>query len=275
MVSFKLDQFTAGGALPDGPYRFTESQIVEWDYDGKLQGSTLAFRSDMIPLDGKGVEAGGAIVQHWSIGDPAKFGPSGDGMGIVARGASSSLGKGSNFFLFLQNLIGNAGFPEDKYNNDVSVFDGLEAQLVNIPQPKRAGLPKSNLVTREGQEERERTIPVVKEIIKLPWEKRGKAGYMRSAPTQGKKGEVSEDLFDIELTLSGAIGDILDNNKKGIDRTQARVQLFRALKADASLTPNDRDQVVAMFSDDDKLEETLEPLGFTLAGGGKKIQPSK
>lgn len=180
VATFGLNEFVAGGAVPDGKYKIKESRVVTWDYNKpEMNLQTCALRVMLTPLP-----SGEDIEQHYSIGDAAQFQPSPDGKQVLLVGTRSGLGKSSNFHFFLTELV-NGGFPEDKLKglSDVSIFEGLEGQVANKPQPKRAGLNQAAALDDQGRE-RERTIAVFTTVDKLPWESK--------KPTTGKPAPTSK-----------------------------------------------------------------------------------
>src|SRR6185312_14348566 len=160
-VSFKLGAFTGGAGLTERDYLLTDHTIAIWDYEGK-GAQTIALRIAAQPGKAQGknfVASGEPQVQYYSIGDPTSFSPDATGHRIVAVGTRSTLGKSSNFYIYLENLV-NAGFPEDRYDNDVSAFNNMVVHITPIPAPKREGLPSSNVMQTSAapKEQREKTI---------------------------------------------------------------------------------------------------------------------
>lgn len=268
-VSFGLGDFVAGGILPEGDYDFSNSRFENWDYDGKAAKPTLAFASTLTPAEG-----GDPIDQRWSVGNPEHFQPTEDGKGVVPVGTKTGLSKSSNFFLFMENLV-NAGFPEDKLGNDASVFDGLRAHVVQIPQPKR-NMPTSNLVQGEQHQERERTLPVVTAIIKLPWEKLPAAGAKTAAkPAAAPAGKgaaaakpaatpapAPEATVEISEAMLTAMSGVLDG-QQSIERTQFRIKTFQALTK--AVGAKQAQAEAKIFNNDEQLSAALAGVGYAIA----------
>lgn len=269
LVSFKLGAFTSGAGLNEGDYQLTDHSIVLWDYDGKMATNVLALRVTAQPgrVQGKNfTPEGEPIHQHYSIGDAGAFGPDDTGKKIVAIGTRASLGKGSNFYIYMENLI-NAGFPEDRFDNDVSVFDNMVVHITPIPAPKR-NLPQSNLVAgNPEQQQRDRTIPVVSLIHRMPWEAAGgapaKAAGKTPAKTPAKAAAPApaevESSGDLTEDLGVRIGGIL-NGAATMARTVLRVNLFKTLNAD-KVDQTTRDAMMKVFSNDDELGAVLAGVG--------------
>ena len=77
----------------------------------------------------------------------------------------------------------NAGFPEDKIGNDISVFDGLGAHVNQVAQPKRPGLKKPEtegktylLVDQDHTGSRGKRRPSPSPRVRLPPPRRPAAG---------------------------------------------------------------------------------------------------
>lgn len=273
-ISFKLGSFTGGAGLAEGDYQLVDHTITLWDYEGKMANQVLALRVTAQPgrVQGKNfTPEGDQSIQHYTIGDATAFGPDETGKGIVATGTRTSLGKGSNFFIFLENLI-NAGFPEDRFDNDVSAFDGMVVHITPIPAPKR-NLPQSNLVVGDpNQQQRDRTIPVVSLIHRYPWETgaaaptkappvKGKAAPTKAAaaPTPAAEAEASVETGDLAEDLAARLGTIL-NGKAAMQRTLLRVNLFKGLNTD-KVDAGMRDAMMKVFNSDDDLGAVLAGVG--------------
>lgn len=79
------------------------------------------------------------------------------------KGDKTGLSKSSNAYTFFVEMQA-AGFPENKFSDLCSVFDGTFAHWVQKAQKKREGLAQ--------QSEREKTVLVAQKILThgLPWE---------------------------------------------------------------------------------------------------------
>ena len=58
-----------------------------------------------------------------------------DGKRLVAKKGFAGFHKSTDFYHLLETAV-NAGFPEDGFRGDISVFDGLTFQLVSEPNPR-------------------------------------------------------------------------------------------------------------------------------------------
>lgn len=268
-VSFKLTNFSAGGILPDGIYLAKRHQFVLWDYDGKMQGNTLALEITFQTYDPKtNKESGEEQLQRYSVGNPEYFVPTPDGSGIARVGTRTQPANNSNFHVYVENLI-NAGYPEDKYDNDCTVFDGMVVQITHIPAPKRSNMPKSNLVARDPEQpERERTIPVVSSIVRYPWDaaKKGAAaakppaGKTSVAPKAAPKAEANGAGDDDDQALLVEHLSTVLENETSIPRTKARLAVFKSMQA-AKVEAAARDAAIKIFNDEAQLASVLEVIG--------------
>lgn len=297
-VSFKLNQFVQGGGVPDGLYLISDHDVVAWDYDHKIAKNVTAVRVQLQPvkIEGKQVVADGdMMIQHYSVGDIDKFVADETGKGFRPVGTGTQLSKSSNFYMYIENMV-NAGFPEDQFDNDLSVFNGTIAQLTNIPQPER-NLPQSNLVAGASQPNRgPRTIPVPKVILKLPWETavrnvaaaapaaRPAATVPAAAPAPRVNGPVTlptapapaaapaaESPSDEHMALlTDHLTPILAGAPK-TQRTAARVAVFKSLNA-AKVPVADRDAAIRIFNSDEALANVLAMIGGGYALNGLEIE---
>jgi hypothetical protein len=165
-LSLRPSDAQAGGFLDDADVRLQELRFVMWDYGGKAPMS-VALKVVMIDQSDDR-----AHEQYYSAGDPTKFAPSPDGKALTSlTGSATGLNASTNALAFLTSLV-NAGFPEDRISNDVSVFDGTVAHVNQVAQPKRTGLKDQ----KEGK-----TYLLATYIARLPWEE-------GAAPTKPAKG---------------------------------------------------------------------------------------
>ncbi len=176
-VSLRPSEAVEGGAVPvDRNLTWKEARFNLFDYtkkDGTVVATTTALRVTFVDDDGLEIE------QQYSAGDPERFQPSEDGLTLVPVGSAVALSKSSNLYQLLNALV-NAGFPENKITGDASVFEGLYAYHIGMPQPKRSGLTQAEPV--EGG--RAPIISVPSEIHTLPWDaKKGKKGTKTAAAT--------------------------------------------------------------------------------------------
>ena len=155
-ISLRPSDAQHGGFLDDVDVTFKECRFVEWDYRGKATRPSVALRVLMEDAEG------GQHEQYYSAGDPSKVKPSDDGTMVVSTtGAATRLNNNTNAMALITSLV-NAGYPEDRITNDASQFDGLEAHVNQVAQPKRSGL--------KDEKEGVRTYILVSKILKLPWE---------------------------------------------------------------------------------------------------------
>lgn len=243
-VSIKPSQFVEGGAVPvDRNLLWKECRFANFDYtkkDGTVVASTVSAK--IVYQDDEGTE----YTQHYSAGDPARFQPSKDGRTLEALTSSENLSKSSNYYILMNALI-NAGFPENKLGEDISVLDGLRTHNIGIPEPKRSGLVREAV---EGA--RERVISVPDSIIQLPWEGKGKV-----APAKGKAATApakEEDTSNAEADALAMVTEMLADADK-VTRQQVATKAIRS-----------KNQSVAKLVFSPKFAEVLTGAGFALDG---------
>jgi len=267
-ASLKPSEHVAGGLADDFIGIWTEVGFVQWDYNGKIAVPVPALK---VVVDS---EDEGVITQYWSVGSGKDWIPSTDGKRLVAVGTATGLRSSSNGAILLQSLV-NAGFPEDKIGDDISVFQGLVAHHIRVPAPKRAGLEKVARVDATGKAY-EDTILTVDEIVTLPWEKAKPAGAPQTkkaapkakgaAPAPATVGQVVAPVpppADIEDEATTFILSLLEE-KGSITKQQLPTEAFRALTSN----PN-RNAIIAVVYKDAFLgagpwsyaDGTITPLG--------------
>lgn len=250
-VSIRPSEMVEGGVVPvDRNLTWEECRFALFDYtkrDGTVVATTTAARIKYTDDDGQ------EYTQHYSVSDPERFVPSDDGKTLVPVGNAQSLNKSSNFFILMTNLV-NAGFPENRLEEDISTLDGLRTYNIGIPEPKRSGLART---AAEGEQARERIISVPSQILQLPGEK-AKAG----AKVTGKKPTAKAPSAD-EGNATGLalefVGKIVDE-VGGVSRQDIAVRVFSDLAKD----PNKDGIARTLFSP--AFSATLLANGFSVDG---------
>lgn len=199
-ASLRASDFVDALPMPiDGNFTWKECRFAFFDYvkkTGEKVATTTAARIAFLS------EGGEEQIQHYSVGDPSRVVPSGDGKTLVLQGGSAALNKSSNFFVLMKALE-DAGLPDDFLGDDISVLDGLVTHNIGVPEPKRAGLETT--VAREAAGRGPRILAVPDEIISMPG-KKGKAAA-KAAP--------AEDLVPEAMVL---VGELLEKTPDGVDR---------------------------------------------------------
>ena len=244
-VSIRPSEFVEGGAVPvDRNLVWKKCRFANFDYtkkDGTVVASTVS--AEIVYQDDDGTE----YTQHYSAGDPARFQPSKDGKTLEALTASENLSKSSNYYILMNALI-NAGFPENRLGEDISVLDGLYTHNIGIPEPKRTGLVREVV---EGA--RERVISVPDSIIKLPWENKGK-GVSAAPAKKVATAPAEEDAGDAEADALALVTEMLADADK-VTRQQVATKAIRS-----------KNQPVAKLVFSPKFAEVLTGAGFSLDG---------
>ncbi len=222
-----------GGLLDNVVVDWTEVRFEMFDYGGQSDsGPVPALRVTFTPEDGEPSD------QYFSAGKAEDWEPSKDGTTLVAVGNAKGINKSCNMAILIHSLI-EAGFPEDKIEDDCTVFEGMITHVVRVPAPKRPGLV---VRTRADGRTFEKTNLVVDKIIKLPWEKSGKRTGATGSTKQEEKPEAGETIEDkavaaVIAAVSGA-GGALDKKKLG-------TVVYGDLKGDP-----DRSKIVQLIYDD-------------------------
>lgn len=254
-LGLKPSEFVEGGIVPqDKNLTIKEARFNLFDYvnkAGEVVATTVALRVKTVDDDG------GEYEQQYSVGAPKDFSPSvdnenpaRDGKYIISITGKEGLGKSSNFYILMNNLV-NAGFPENKLGDDISVLDGLYAYWIAIPEPKRLGLNRPT--PAEGA--RERVLSVPSQIHRLPWEK--KTTGKGAAKGAGKA--ASDGLVEKAVELVAHLVDAADDNT--VNKTAVAQSIFKTHAKDAG-TRDGLMQLVytAVF------DKALVDAGFTVDG---------
>ena len=246
-VNLNPETFLEGGGLIDDVDVTVKEAIFEaFDYNGKAD-ATPALKMTIQAAD---IE----LVQYYSMGKMNDWIPSDDGKQLLSVGSATSIRLSSNGGIFLKSLV-DSGFPADKLGDDISILDGLQAHMIQVPEPSR-GMTKS-----KEQEEKEakfgpKTILVVSEVQVLPWEKKKPAGKPKAkakakpaAKAKAKpkaKAKVESDS-SVEDKATEAVMEILANEGSAIKKTLPQ-KIFKLRPDDP-----DRNAIVKIAFDDEFL----------------------
>ena len=142
--------------------------------------------------------------------------------------------------LFISSIV-DSGFPEERLENDVSIFKGMRAHVKREAQPKRGGLIR----TREGQESRVPTVLLVTEIHAMPGEGRKVSGKKKAGAKKPKAAKEAEEEgggegagLDEDLANEARliIMELLEDAKfeDGIPRAKLSTAVFQVLMGNKS-----------------------------------------
>lgn len=177
-ISLKPSEASQGGGamIDDVDVTIGKVRFRLWDYNGQIPNPILGL--EVTYVDDEGNEA----AQVYSAGETKHFVPSPDGSEAQKVGTIETLQETTNAMQWMVSVV-NAGFPEDKIADKVTVFEGTKVHVNAVPQPKRPGLKTAQ---KEGK-----TILLVSKILALPGEKAkaiapAKAKVAAKAPAQAE-----------------------------------------------------------------------------------------
>lgn len=242
-VSLRPGDAQQGGFLDDVDVTFREVSAEIFDFNGKSKPGTcikVAFET----------EDGQEKIEYYRVGSPEKLVPSGDRRRILAVGGATGIMSRSKGYHLITSII-NAGFPEDKVSDDVSVFSGLRAHvnLTTLPEKFKGD---------DGQDKENKAVLVTK-ILSLPWENQGpaKGGAKRasapraaatSAPAQQAAAAPAADGAIAEKAAA-TVSEIIAEAGGSIARVKLNQQVFRKLANDS-----DRNAVVQLVGNPEFLK---------------------
>ena len=151
------DAVVSGGFLDDEDVIIKSVRAEMFDYAGqRVNDPSPAIAVEYDRGDGE------VSKQFYTVGKSKDTAPSPDGkmFNNLRSDPRSGLPEKSNGMMWLQSII-NAGFPTDRIGDDLTVFDGTEVHVNQIPAPERKGLSRT-----EGK-----TILIVTKINSLPGDK--------------------------------------------------------------------------------------------------------
>jgi hypothetical protein len=238
-VSIKPSDFSKGGFLDDEDVIFQKLRFMRGE-DTDIENYPDLEEKLFVGLTVTD-ESGEEINQYYSAGVLEYFEPSEDGKRAVPVSTASTLRENCNFAIFAASIV-NAGYPEDKLSDDISIFEGLHCHMSRVPPPKRSGLGEGS------------PILVVEKIHEpYPWDGAGKKAKAKPEP-EAKSApkitavEASSDLA--EKTTEIIMGILIDNDGEPIKKTS----LFKVMLGKLAKNGKDRKNIIKLASDDDFLE---------------------
>ena len=209
-ASMKPSDAVEGGGLFQGIVTWRNPKFEMCDYvrkDGSVANSAIAFHPDLEDEDG--------IIHNqdfWTVGDG--WTPSKDGTKLISSKKGASLSKTCNFIILMNSLV-EAKFPEDKMEDDVSIYEGMKTDMVRQAPPERKGLVKK-------EKKYDDSVLVVDSIITFPWE--GGEGKGKGERKETKSDALTEKAAEVVM-------EILGDNPKGIQKMKLAGEVFKRLKA--------------------------------------------
>lgn len=236
------DSFVEGGGLIDDvDVTFKNCRFELFDYNGKAEPvPALKLVLDV---------AGEDMTQYYSMGSTKDWIPGEDGKQLLSVGSATSIRLSSNGGVLLVSLV-NAGFPADKLGDDISILEGLQCHMIQVPEPTR------NMKKTKDQEEKEKkfgpkTILIVSEVQVLPWEKKKPAGAgttkPKGAPAKPKAASkpAAEEGGDIEAKSTEFILEVLAEAGT-ITKKELPAKIFALRKDD----PDKNEMIKLVFKDE-------------------------
>jgi len=165
-VSLRPDDQIVVGLFSSGPATIKDALFATYDYGGKMKPVPVL----LVTYSRDGEED---YEQPYSVGSGG-WRPSDDGARLLPKAGQTGLPTTCNASLFF-NSLRDTGFPMDRLDDEVGVLAGLDLEVIRVPQPKREGLEDS----KGG---REKTILLVRKILRLPWEKSSRRGAKAEPP---------------------------------------------------------------------------------------------
>jgi len=221
MPSLKPSKAVAGGGLiGDVDVTLTNFHFGTFTYPGK---NVEAFALLATAIEEDETET----PVNWTMGQltPTKDGKFFEG---------GELRQSSNLYLFLNSLI-QAGFPEDKIEDDITVLDGIRVHIIQ-QLTKRTGGVGQRMPRADGRVF-EPSVVVVTEILELPWEKKSSKA--------SKKDNKANSIEDLAIAT---ILDTLVDHPKGLDTKKLASLVFSPLKENP-----DRNSVIQKVYQDEFL----------------------
>lgn len=231
-VSLKPSKaITVTGLLDDVDVKITEAKFQMFDYGGSTQ-PVPALKLALDAMDGSS-----PLEQYWSMGKATDWMPSDDGKELVPIGRATELTDSTNGMILLTSLI-NAGFPESKLDDDISILEGLECHINRVAAPTRKGL--------QNDKGKDKTILTITKIIKLPWDadakpktkSKPKTNTITASKSKSKPSTKSDDAADIDALTTEFLVEVLSDEDlmrdypDGLPKNKIAPEAIARLKSD-------------------------------------------
>lgn len=283
-IGLKKSEQERGGLWPGGKALCKEWRAVMWDYNGtRDEGPALAVTIE--PLDDP--DETEEFIQYWSAGDIKYLKPSKDGTqflnqpGSTRKGLNDNTNAGKLLASVFEPKGGGDGFPEDRVEDSLDVFDGTVLVFGRYEQPKREGLPKGGITDDQDKADAKKSRPstylLVDEILKFPWEKKERkatGAKAEAAPAKGKAAAAAEDEDEapakskakkqaegngepdpaVKKKATKFIKAVLADNEDGISKKKLGSAVFNLAKKD-----EDVQAITELVYDDDFLGDEDAP----------------
>jgi hypothetical protein len=231
-VSIKPSDFTKGGLLDDEDVVFKKLRFVRGE-DTDIQNYPDIEEKLFVHLVVSD-EIGEEIENYYSAGVLEYFEPSEDGKRAIPVSSSSTLRSNCNFAFFMASIV-NAGYPEDKLSDDLSVFEGLKCHMVRVPGPRRSGLGES------------KPVLIVEKIHEpYPWD-----GAKKPKAKSNAKPSKENSGADLTDETSGVIMEILAEAEEPVKKTSLFKVMLKKLAENGN--PNKK-QMIKLAADNAFLE---------------------
>ena len=251
------DAVVSGGFLDDEDVIIKTVRAAMFDYAGtRVNDPSPAICVEYDRGDGETNE------QYYTVGKSKDTAPSNDGKTFnnLRSDPRSGLPEKSNGMIWLQAII-NAGFPADKIGDDLSVFDGTEVHVNQIPALERKGLAGTKdktilIVTKINALANEKSKSKSKSTVKSTASKgKSKAATPATTPTA-----TDTDVDEVSARAAELLLTTLASNPEGIKKAALIPKVVPNIAADDPL----RSQIVPKIIEDAFLATQQ---GWTYANG--------
>ena len=231
----------------------TSARFEEFDYNGIADEPVPALKLTIQAADLE-------VVQYYSMGKLQDWIPSEDGKQLLSVGSAINIRLTSNGGIFLKSLV-DAGFPADKLGDDISILDGLQAHMIQVPEPER-GLKKTKEQEAKEKKYGPKTILVVSEVQVLPWEKKKPGGKLkRKAAKKTTKTQKTETEAEVDTDIQAKAGEVVTAilaDAGTVTRTELPAKIFKHMKGDT-----DKNKIIKLAFDPEETFLKNGPWAYT------------
>lgn len=302
------ESYSGGFSVPDGKYVWEKVTVMLHAGFGQNAGNNparLGVMLDLLPLDDPRAEERKQVFYSFGSKATESFMPNDNGTGIdpIPNAKGGTLNDSTNWKALRDSLY-SGGLPQGILQDDMTVLEGMWAQMQNVPEPsERKGFANTAAtgeaaVAQPQQRRGSGQILVVSEILDdgKPWEGTGgipeapakpaarvngraaaapAAAPRAAAPRQAAAPKApapveAVEAFDVEVSATEVVADVLGVNPEGMPKASLRPKVFTAAKKKFG-DENAQLIIETYFADDETLAGLLASLEYQISAG--KVKP--
>lgn len=240
------DALVGGGLFGPGRAKILKARFGKYTYPNKAGVATQKPKTSLLVTYKRDEEK---HIAPYTCGDGFK--PSEDGLTLIPIGAQTQLVDTTNCMRLFKSFKEH-GMPKDVFaelSSDVSIIEKVVVDLVRKTLPKFEG--RTPVKLRPGQEERDRSLLLIDEIVSAPWAK-GKKKPKDDDEEDGDEAENETEDSDEEEEEEEEESDDSESDEDEDEDEKPKKKAKKKKPADDDDEEEAEDEDDAESDDDDK-----------------------